>query len=118
MPRRKYGNKITYIGDMRFDSKAEAGRWMELRAREMAGEICLLERQPKRDLIVAGKKVGSIKGDFRYIEGARHTPKSRPIIEDVKGARTRDFALRWKLAQALYPNIDWRIVEAKDVRVT
>ena len=37
--RNKYGAKKTIVGDVKFDSKKEAQRWMELQLLERAGEI-------------------------------------------------------------------------------
>ena len=33
------------------------------------------------------------------------------ICEDVKGVRTAVFNVKWKLAMARYPNVDFRIVQ-------
>jgi len=49
--RNKYGAKKTVVGDIKFDSKKEANRFMELQLLERAGEISDLQRQVKVELI-------------------------------------------------------------------
>ncbi len=53
-----------------------------------------------------GRRAG-FKPDFRYIENGRY------VVEDVKGGnatKTEAFALRWALARAMWPEIEWRLV--------
>ena len=37
--RNKYGAKKTIVGDVKFDSKTEAQRWIELQLLERAGDM-------------------------------------------------------------------------------
>lgn len=103
--RSKFGNKKTKVGDLTFDSKAEANRYLVLKAQEDAGEIKGLMTQVKIHLLEGftyrGEKVRPITytADFVYMIG-RITH-----VEDVKSvatARTKDFRLRWRLLQYLY----------------
>ena len=110
--RNKFGNVATVVDGIRFDSKAEAKRYGELRILERAGEITGLTCQPKFEIVVLGKKVATYRGDFQYRDAAAH----RTVIEDVKGVQTEAFKIKWALLQTLYPNIAWRIVPAKNVR--
>lgn len=96
--RRKYANEPTVVDGLRFDSKAEARRWCELRILERAGEIRGLERQVEYELIPAcarpsgGKeRATSYRADFVYWR------KDRKVVEDVKGAVTAEFRLKRKL---------------------
>lgn len=85
--------KPTHVAGVRFDSKKEANRWMQLRALEEAGRICRLERQVP--IILQGAK-GPIKtptgramryvADFRYIDWDRD---GITVIEDVKPGNFR-----------------------------
>lgn len=103
--RSKFGNKKTKVGDITFDSKAEANRYLVLKAQEDAGEIQGLMTQVKIHLLEGftyrGEKVRGITytADFVYMIGrVCH-------VEDVKSvatARTKDFRLRWRLLQYLY----------------
>ena len=98
--RRKYANEVTMVDGVRFDSRAEANRFVELRKREQEGEIAELQRQVKFELIPAtdrptgGKeRAAHYIADFVYLRvrtGAR-------IVEDVKGASTPEFRLKRKL---------------------
>ena len=100
--RNKYGAKKTLVGDIKFDSKKEAGRWMELQLMERAGEIQDLRRQVKVELIGqyrplytrTGRKM-RLTADFSYIENGEL------IYEDCKGMWTRDFEVRYAVAIAM-----------------
>lgn len=80
----KYGNKITYVDGIRFDSRKEANRYCELKLMEKAGIIHNLKRQVKFPLAsktAAGNGVSYI-ADFVYTENGK------TIVEDVKGYKT------------------------------
>jgi len=118
--RNKYGNKITVRDGIKFRSKREADRYSELKLLVAAGKIADLKLQPRFPLIVKGEKVGLMIADFRYREYnqkdlfAVTEPGSvirfKDIVEDVKGARTLLWKLKWSLAMVLWPDINWRIV--------
>lgn len=96
MRRGKYNNHSTWIGDLRFDSKAEALRWTELKLLEAAGQIVNLRRQVAYPLYVNKKLICTYKADFVYdIVGGRH------VVEDVKGHQTQVFKLKSKLFAAV-----------------
>lgn len=101
---RKYGNVPTVVDGIRFDSKAEAKRYGELKLLERAGEIRDLTCHPSYP--IAGK--ACYVADFAYIEGGRQ------IAEDVKGGqatKTPTFRLKAKLFRERHPDIELRIVE-------
>lgn len=107
----KYRNKPTVVDGVRFASMAEAKRDAELRLLERAGKIVDLKRQPKFDLIVNGQKVCRYIGDWEYFEwndDAREPTVFR-VVEDRKGALTPAFKIKWALARALFPEIEWRL---------
>jgi len=101
-PRNKYGAKKTQVGEIKFDSKKEATRWMELQLLERGGEISELRRQVKVELIGqyrplftrTGRKM-KLTADFSYIENGEL------IYEDCKGMWTRDFEVRYAVAIAM-----------------
>ncbi len=103
MKRPKYGNRKTEVDGIVFDSAAEARRWAELKLLERAGEIRNLERQVTVPLAVNGVKICAVRPDFLYFEGQKR------IWDDCKGFVTRDWAIKWKLASALFPNVELRI---------
>jgi hypothetical protein len=104
--RNKYGAKKTQVGEVQFDSKKEAQRFMELQLLERAGEITDLRRQVKIDLMGqhrplhtrTGRKV-RLTVDFAYIEDGVE------VLEDAKGMWTRDFEVRYAVAIAMGLNL-------------
>jgi hypothetical protein len=104
--RNKYGAKKTQVGDIKFDSKKEANRWMELQLLERGGVITDLRRQVKVDLIGQYRPLYTRTGrkmkmtfDFAYIEDEIE------VLEDSKGAWTRDFEVRYAVAIAMGLNL-------------
>ena len=83
----KFGAVATFVDGIRFDSKAEAGRWHTLRMLAMAGEILSLERQVAFPLLVNSITIGRYIADFVYTE----TNSGQRVIEDVKGHQTELF---------------------------
>lgn len=92
------------IGDIRFASKKEAGRYSELRLLERAGTINGLELQPRFPLKVGGQLICTYVGDFAYFE------KQKRVVEDAKGFKTREYITKRKLLLALNPGLDHREV--------
>ena len=92
----KYRAQPVVIDGLRFASKKEGARYLELKLLEKAGHIKNLELQPRYDFIINGVNCGFYKADFRYFENGKR------IVEDVKGVRTPIFSLKSKLLKALY----------------
>ena len=95
----KYGNTNVVIDDIEFDSKKEARRYVELRGRQMAGEITDLRTQKEYDLIVNGEHIAYYLADFEYKENGEL------VVEDVKSRATRKlpvYRLKMKLMEAIY----------------
>jgi hypothetical protein len=109
MRRGKYNAKPTVVDGIRFASKAEAVRDAELKLLERAGQIADLKRQPKFDLVVNGQKVCRYIGDWEYVELGEHGRRRFRVVEDRKGALTPAFKIKWALAKALHPEIEWRL---------
>lgn len=103
--RSKYGNRHVIVGSEHFDSMAEAKRHQELKFLEKAGAIVDLKRQVTFHLLVNGKKVCGIRPDWTY------TMKTtgQKVAEDKKGYQDKAHKIRWKLAKALHPEIEWRL---------
>ena len=99
----KYGNKKAVRNGITFDSQKEAARYDQLMLLLCAGEIRDLKLQPEFTLQEAfttplGERVRAIKyrADFSYerptepdCTGAVHW---LPVVEDVKGFRTRNMS--------------------------
>lgn len=102
--RNKYGATRCEWKGVKFDSKAEMERYLELSLLQLAGQITHLELQPMY-VLTGGVKY---RGDFQYIE------QGKMIVEDVKGGTatmTPLFRVKWKQVQELYPNIEFRLVQ-------
>lgn len=98
----KYGAKPTWADGIRFASKAEAKRYLDLKLLERAGAISGLEVQPCYPIEAVNPSngevtpVGVYKADFRYLE------RGRLVVEDVKGMRTVVYRLKKRLVEAIY----------------
>lgn len=94
----KFHNKKTFIGGIKFDSKREAARYLQLLELQQHGLIKDLRLQPSFMLQPAfkdneGVKVREVRyiADFQYIghDGITH-------VEDVKGMRTKEYIIKSK----------------------
>lgn len=102
----KYHAKKTEVDGIKFDSRAEANYYMDLKLLQKAGEIVRIELQPEYELIppftYQGKKYRAIKyrADFlaEYEDG--HIE-----VVDVKGKATRTYQIKKKLLLYRYPDI-------------
>ena len=86
----KYGNRKAEANGIKFDSKKEARRYMELRQLETMGKISDLKLQHTFTLQEAftteeGKRVEAI----RYIADFTYTEDGKFVVEDVKSPATR-----------------------------
>ena len=104
--RNKYGAKKMQVGEVTFDSKKEAQRFMELQLLERAGEISNLRRQVKIDLMGQHRPLYTRTGrkmrltiDYAYVEDGVE------VLEDSKGVWTRDFEVRYAVAVAMGLNL-------------
>jgi len=98
--RGKYAAKPTVVDNIRFASKKEANRYSELKLLERAGAIRGLQLQVKYPLKVAGFLVCCFISDFNYNEFVNG--QWVPVVEDVKGYRTREYQIKKKLLFALH----------------
>jgi hypothetical protein len=111
--RSKYRNVPTVVDGVRFASKAEAKRDGELQLLVKAGAIRDLRRQPRFPLWVRDEKICTYVGDWSYWEVEPPLPNGRRmahhVVEDRKGVLTPAFKIKWALAKALHPEIEWRL---------
>lgn len=105
MRRSKYGNKKTVVDGHKFDSKAEANRYCELKLMKKAGLIKDLKLQPRYRLLDGfengdGKRNRPISyiADFEYID----TEKNVVVVEDVKGRKTAVYRMKKKMFEHKY----------------
>lgn len=106
----KYRNKPQVVDGVRFASKAEAKRDAELLLLERAGKIRGLKRQPRFPLKVKDALICTYVGDWEYWEkDPRPNYPTTHVVEDRKGVLTPAFKIKWALAKALHPEIEWRL---------
>jgi hypothetical protein len=102
--RNKYGAKKCLMNGIKFDSEAEAARYVELFTDESVIPGGDLQRPYKF-------KCGVIyKLDFAYIK------HGKIVYEDVKGYETREFKIKKKLMKSEY-GIDVQIVKMPQDKV-
>lgn len=104
---RKYGNSVTWVGNIKFDSKREAERYILLKSRLENGEIEKLKLQPEFTITEAYKlpdgrvvKAQRYRADFSYFVVAT----GEFVVEDAKveATKTRVFINKSKLLYEKY----------------
>lgn len=94
----KYHSKKTVIDGIKFDSKKEGKRFVELKAMEKAGIIQNLRLQVKFELIPKQKKSdGTTERACSYIADFVYEKDGQEIIEDTKGVLTDVYKIKRKL---------------------
>lgn len=101
----KYGNRKTIVDGIKFDSKAEAERYKELRMMEQSGVIADLKCQPKFQLIPTFVKNGKTFRGINYIADFSYTQDGRTVVEDVKGYKTEVYKLKRKMFEFYYSDL-------------
>jgi hypothetical protein len=100
----KYRNKKVVIDGIKFDSKKEGDRYLQLRLMEDTDYIKDLELQKKFELIpkyeINGRKVRAMNYicDFYYFD----ILNNRYVVEDVKGMKTQVYKLKKKMFEYKY----------------
>jgi hypothetical protein len=122
--RAKYGNTKIEIDGWEFDSLAEGERYKQLKLIQLSGQIEDLTCHPTYELQPAFRDQRGVKhraityeADFRYTEFRTGGPQvGIDVVEDVKGARTKEFRLKEKLFRFRYPHFDLRLIEVGDTQ--
>jgi hypothetical protein len=95
----KYKNVITVTDGIKFHSKKESQRYLELKMLQRAGKISSLARQVGFSLRVNDQLIANYISDFCYIEDGKY------IVEDVKSDVTRNlstYILKKNLMKAIH----------------
>lgn len=111
----KYHNKKVVVDGMKFDSKKEGQRFLELSLMQRGGYISDLQRQVKYILIPSQKIDGKVverevsyKADFVY----KDNTTGKTVVEDVKGYKGGQAYALFKIKRKLMLYIhNIRIVE-------
>ena len=94
----KYHNRKTIVNDIKFDSKHEADRYIELQILLKAGEISDLRLQVPFELIPTFKLNNETFRLTKYIADFVYKDKQgNEIVEDAKGMKTDVYKLKRKL---------------------
>lgn len=106
----KYNARKVTLDGHRFDSKKEAGRYMQLKMLERVGEISGLELQPRFELQGKFRYKGETIRKVEYVADFRYVDKDgRMVVEDIKGYKTDVYQLKRKLFLGKYgESIDFR----------
>lgn len=111
--RSKFGNRKVVVDGIKFDSQREYKRHLVLLDMQAKGDIRNLKRQVTFRLLVNGEKIGSVRPDWTYEKdqgkAVRLAYRWVLVADDSKGYQTPDHKTRWKLAKALYPEIEWKL---------
>lgn len=91
----KYGNQVTHVDGIRFDSKREARYYTQLKLRQQAGEVSYWLRQVPLHL----------PGGTRYVVDflVFYADGRAPEYVDVKGRQTQTFRVKKREVEHHYP---------------
>ena len=90
----KYRNQQCEHDGLKFDSRRELDRWIELSRQLAVGEISDLERQVVFVLAEAVVIDGRKKPALRYVADFVYERDGKTVIEDVKGMVTREYRMK------------------------
>ena len=97
----KYRAQVTIVNGIRFASKREAKRYVELRILEASGAIADLRLQVRFELAPSVILNGRKKPALRYYADFVYTNAGKQVIEDCKGVSTPLFRVKLHLMKVL-----------------
>jgi hypothetical protein len=101
----KYGNKKTVVDNITFDSQAEATYYQQLKWLKQSKQIKDFALQPRYLLLEGFKKNGKTFRKTEYVADFEvHNLDDSIQIVDIKGAITKEFAIKRKLFERKYLN--------------
>ncbi|MCY8035605.1 DUF1064 domain-containing protein [Bacillus sonorensis] len=99
----KFNAKKTYVDGIKFDSKAEAQYYLQLKWLKQAKQIKDFKLQPRFLLQEAFKKNGKTFRKIEYVADFEvHNLDGSIEVIDIKGVETKEFAIKRKLYERLY----------------
>ena len=96
----KYGNRKTEIDGIKFDSKHESLRYIELKYLERVGQIRGLQLQVPFELIPAQKDENGkvVERAVKYVaDFVYYDHDGNLVVEDAKGMKTDAYKLKKKM---------------------
>lgn len=106
----KYLSKKTVVDGIKFDSKKESLRYLELKRKQELGQISNLELQPSFLLQEKFKRDGKTYRPITYIADFKYVEDGKVIVEDVKGFKTKEYLLKKKMLLYKYEGFEFREV--------
>ncbi len=102
----KYKAKRTEVDGIKFMSKSEAKRYVDLKLLERSGQIQNLSLQPRFTLQEGFLNVDTLEKErkIEYVADFMYTENNETIVEDVKGMKTADYKIKRKLFIFKYQN--------------
>jgi hypothetical protein len=105
MAKSKFGNKKTVVDDITFDSKAESIYYQQLKWLKQSRQIKEFKLQPRYLLLEGFKKNGKTFRKTEYVADFEvHNLDDSVQVIDIKGAITKEFAIKRKLFERKYLN--------------
>lgn len=98
--RAKYRNVKTEVDGLKFDSKKEAKRWVELKQLRDAGRISNLMRQVTFQLVPQVVLDGRKQQPVKYVADFQYQVGNQIVVEDVKGFKTPEYRMKRKMMKA------------------
>lgn len=98
--RAKYRNVKTEVDGLKFDSKKEAKRWVELKQLLDAGRISNLMRQVTFQLVPQVVLDGRKQQPVKYVADFQYQLGNQIVVEDVKGFKTPEYRMKRKMMKA------------------
>ena len=104
----KYHSKKVIIDGIPFHSQKEGDRYIQLKLLKNAGLISGLELQKSFELQPTFKKNGKTYRKIVYIADFCYFDNhlNKYIVEDVKGFKTKEYALKKKMFEYVYKDLE------------
>lgn len=103
---KKYNNVSSTYNGHTYHSKKEAAYAEELDLRVMAKELSHWERQVPIELRVNDHKICTYTIDF-----VEYDINGHEMYTEIKGFETPEWRLKWKLFEALHPEMDKQVIK-------
>lgn len=101
----KYRSKRTEVDGIKFHSKKEADRYVQLKLLEKAGRISNLRLQERIPIRIWPLRIAQDAEPVlvaHYVADFVYARDGRTVTEDVKGFKTETYKLKKKIVEALY----------------
>jgi hypothetical protein len=102
----KYKSNKIIIDGIKFDSKKEGSRYIQLKALLDNNKISNLELQKEYILQPSYKKNGKTIRKISYFADFVYNENDKVIVEDVKGYKTEIYKLKKKIFEYKYPDLE------------